>query len=515
MICNHLKIFLFIFSAISLLAVSSCSKIDDFGSLNSDPNAAQDPYPAGLLTNTLVNFGATYAFDAGGISTTGALYSQLYSETQYTEVSRYQKTNSSWDGYYAGAIKDLQVIIDYNTNSETATSAAAYGPNENQIAIARILKAYIFWFLTDSYGDIPYKGVFTNNGIIPYTSQQEVYDSLFAEMDGAVNQFQVPGLDDDVVKGDILFSPTSASTQIKKWQQFANSARALMALRLSKVNPDLGKQQFLAALAAPGGVLEEGDNVTENYPGGNFPSPIYNYYNITSRKDYAVSDVLIDFMGNTSDDRVYAYATTTTGFPYGLTRDAAIDFNNSTPGWARIGGSGIFADGINWGAETAPLVILSSAEIYLARAEAAFLGWTTESIEDLYLTGIKESYKQWDVYAGTISDAFGGGELNGEDYDAYVAQDGIALTNDANDYEKIATQEWIAHYPKGWMAWADWRRTGYPELTPASGQSAIPLRISYSQTEFSLNPSNVATSAAQYTGSDGTNSIYAPLWWDK
>lgn len=517
-----------LYLAVSICAmalITSCSKIDDFGDTNIDPNAATSPYTAGLLTNTLSNIGSALAWDQGGFSTQQGLYCQYFSETQYPEISSYAKPNNNWDGYYAGALKDLQVIIDYNSDPATAGIASSYGTNSNQIAIAKILKSWYFWFLADTYGDIPYKDIFniSNSGIIAYTSQQEVYDSLFKELDEAVTMFDAGGT---VVQGDILFNPASASTQVAKWQQLANSLRLIMALRLSKVDASKGKTEFNAALNAPGGVLQEGNNVNLTYPGGNFPNPFYNYINITRRDDYGMSDVMVDWMENLYDDRLYVFARNVptnldvTGFPYGLTRTEAIDFANSNPGWTRPVGSStsIFADGTNFIDQASPVTVLGSAEVFLARAEAAKLGWTTEDAEELYYTGIKENWKQWDIYAGLLQPAYGGVELNGEDYDYYISQEDIALTGDDGDIEKIATQEWVSHYPKGWMGWADWRRTGFPTLTPSvnSQYNKIPVRVPYGQNEYSLNPNNVATAAGQYTGADATsNSMYGPVWWDK
>src|SRR5699024_5684540 len=101
-------------------------------------------------------FGTGLAYDA-------ALYAQYFSETQYTEASRYATQVLNWGGFYSGNsvtltpnLNDLQVIIDYNSDPETAPLAAINGSNANQIATARILKAYLFWLLTDSYGDLPY-----------------------------------------------------------------------------------------------------------------------------------------------------------------------------------------------------------------------------------------------------------------------------------------------------------------------------------------------------------------------
>lgn len=500
------------------MGVVSCSKIDEFGNMNTNPTVPLTPLTPALLTQTLSNFASTYAWDQGGISTVSGLYSQYFSETQYTEASRYAKPTSNWDGYYAGNIKDLQTIIDYNTDPATAPIALAYGSNANQIAIARILKAYITWFLTDTWGDVPYNGILNaeDNGVIPYTSQQDIYNSLFTELSGAVAQFD----DGPAVTGDILFSG-----DITQWKKFANSARALIALRLSKVDPARGATEFNAALNADGGVFEEGEGAVMKYPGGNFNSPVYNYYNITARQDYAVSETLVDFLNTNYDDRAYVLATAAVGavpkgFPYGLTRDDAISFANSNPSWAKVVGTSktIYADGTDFNVATSPVTILGSSEIYLARAEAAYLGWTEESVEDNYYTGISENWKQWDIYAGTLLPIYGGVTLDGDDYYYYISQDIIALGGEgSDDYSKIMTQQWIAHYPKGWLGWADWKRTGYPELAPAPGMEAngIPRRFPYGPNEYNLNSANVTPAAQQYTGGgQSTDSQYGHMWWD-
>ena len=123
--------------AATLLAVLGigCS---DFGDTNVSPNAAETPLTSALLTNALTTLGGTTAF------TTAGLYCQYFSETQYTDVSRYSLQNISWSGDMAGSMYDLQNIININSNPETAEYAAFNGSNNNQIAVARILKAYRF-----------------------------------------------------------------------------------------------------------------------------------------------------------------------------------------------------------------------------------------------------------------------------------------------------------------------------------------------------------------------------------
>jgi hypothetical protein len=121
---------------VSLFTVASCDKIKDFKDTNIDQNQTASPIPSALLTNVESNMGANLGYDAGGINTGSGLYAQYYSETQYTEVSRYNKPTYNYDTYYAGAIEDLQNIIDYN--SDPASAYCRAGSNNDQIAIARI-----------------------------------------------------------------------------------------------------------------------------------------------------------------------------------------------------------------------------------------------------------------------------------------------------------------------------------------------------------------------------------------
>src|SRR6476619_2919540 len=155
------------------ITILSCNKIDEFGDINQNPGAALESVPSALLTNALSSLG-NETWDApftgsAGLTTVSGLYCQYFSETQYTEMSTYAKPNINWDNYYAGKLYDLQIIINYNSDSLTAAKAAAYGSNNNQIAVARILKVYLFSLLTNTYGDLPYSGALkADNGIVAF-----------------------------------------------------------------------------------------------------------------------------------------------------------------------------------------------------------------------------------------------------------------------------------------------------------------------------------------------------------
>jgi hypothetical protein len=467
----------------SLFTVTSCDKIKDFKNLNTNPNQTTTPIPSALLTNVEANLGANLGFDAGGINTGSGLYAQYYSETQYTEVSRYNRPNYNYDAYYAGPLEDLQNIISYNSDPATAGAAAVFGSNQNQIAIARILKAHYVKFLTDAVGDLPYFDALKGNaGVITakYDNQQAIYQDLLKELTEAVAQFDDNGV---TVQGDVIFDGNVA-----QWKKYANSLRLLLALNMQKADAATGKTEFLAALNDPAGVIENNsDNVTINYPGGNFPQPIYNYYVLIQRLDFAVSETMTDQLSSTSDPRASVFATSSKGFPYGLTRDDAVAFAGANADWAMILAGLNTPSASSW-------TLISAANIDLARAEAAQLGWTSDVVATQFANGIQASFDQWGLGSAAT----------------YIAAQG------APDAQKIAVQEWLAFFPNGLEGWDVVRRTGFPTLTPAPGTTnGIPRRATYGTSDYNYNAANVTDAAARYTVNGIPDSQWARIWWDQ
>lgn len=469
--------------ALGVLATlfTGCSKsISDFGDINNNPNATTVPITSALLTNVLANAGGYVWGD--GINTTAGLYCQYMSETQYTDASRYATPTINWDGIYAGDLYDLQNIINVNSNADTKAVAAQFGSNNNQIAVARIMKAYIFRMLTDAYGDIPYFEALKGKGTIAYDKQEQIYPDLIKELKAAVAQFD-GGAN---VQGDVMFNGN-----VTKWKKFANSQIAIIALRMSKANAASGKTEFAAALAA--GVIDNNaDNATIVYPGGNYRNPIYNYYVITQRFDYAVSNTITNNLTAKNDPRINAFGSNPKGFPYGLTRSEALAWQTSNPTFA-------FLYGFTATPQTMGMSLLTAGQVFLARAEAARLGWTAETASTVYDAGITAEMNRWGISnAGAIA--------------TYLAQPEIALTGAAGDAQKIAEQRWLSFFPDGNQGWAEWRRTGFPALSPAPGTTKqIPRRIPYGPNEPLYNPTNYAAAAANFS----SNSQDAKVWWDK
>lgn len=482
-------------------SITGCQKnISDFGNMNQDPGRPTTPVPSALLANVTSGLG-NWIFDGNYYRNTSvpAMYAQYLSQTQYTEESQYLPVNYNWTVYYAGStngtglartnLMDLQTIINYNTDEKTKEVAAKSGSNANQIAVARILKAYLFWIITDQYGDIPYTGTLQGNPDVAYDSQKDVYADILKELKEAVAEFD----GGDMPQGDLLFGGNKA-----QWTKFANSIRLLMALRMSVVDPTTGKAEFNSALNA--GVIEDNtDNATIHYPGGSFPNPFYEYYNIIQRKDISPSEFFVNTLKNMGDSRLSMFASSDIGFPYGLSRDDATNWSDGHPGWAFVMSPDYYNN------DQSPMFLITAAHVWLARAEAALYGWTAEDVATDYSNGIEDSWKQWDVYDGT-------------DFASYMANASVSLGGGSTDQmkAKIILQRYIAFYPDGKQGWAVWRKTGIPALTPAPGTSTgIPGRYPYGTDEINLNPTNEKAAATKYSVGGVDNSMFAKLWWAK
>ena len=454
----------------------------DFGDINVSPNAAQTPLTSALLTNALSSLGGTSAY------TTTALYCQYLSETQYTDASRYSIQDVNWSGEMAGAIYDLQNIININSDPATKDYASFNGSNNNQIAVARILKAYRFSILTDRYGDMPYSEALQGNSQPKFDLQSAIYADLFKELDEAVVQFDGASS----AKGDVLFNGDKT-----KWKKFANSYRLILALRVSKVDANLGKTQFLDALASPGGVFESNaDNAVVAYPGGAFKNP---WFGVGG--DFGVSKTISDFLNSNADTRLNAFGNPVggvlVGVPYGLQRNDAIAFTGSNPNWSLVLNTA-------YRQQTSVLSLLTYSDVLLAQAEARQLGWLTSgaTAKELYEDGIQASWEQWGVF-------------DQDKFDAYLAKTAVAFTA-GNELERIGTQRWLSFYPNGNQGWSEWRRTGFPALAPSPSpvntSKQIPTRFIYPTGEYNLNGTNLQDAVTRISGGD---TMDGRVWWDK
>jgi hypothetical protein len=468
------------------LLSSGCKK-HDFGSTDTNPYITSTPVTQNLLTGALRSL-PTVTNDA-----TGALYAQHISDVQYTDGGRYLTINFAYGGFYTGALLSLTKIIQYNTDPATAAAAAANGSNANQIAIARILKAFFFFHITNRWGDIPYSEALKQgeNFSPKFDKQADIYTDLFKELKEAAAQFD----GGKVVTGDIFLSG-----DVARYKEFANSLRLIMALRLSKADAAKGKAEFLDAKGA-GVVMTNAKTFKYNHLNETANQSAW-YARYLTRFDFAISKPLLDFMKVLNDPRIPAFADKPTdgnanyvGMPYGLAVTSGIP--NTSVSYV----------GANLRKQNAPEFILSSAHVLFTLAEGEKRGWNAGNAPNeaqaaiYYNEGIKVSMEQYGVY--TVGA-----------HATYIAQPDVAYTA-ADAIKKISEQRWIGLYLNGYEAWAEWRRTGFPTLSPGPAPLSlggqIPRRQAYALQERDLNGVNYKAVVA----SQGPDEVNTKIWIDK
>jgi hypothetical protein len=247
---------------------------------------------------------------------------------------------------------------------------------------------------------------------------------------------------------------------------------------------------------ADGPLASNADNVKYTYLSeSNNEHPLYNNYITGNRKDYAVSDVMINNMVANGDPRLPAIADKNINLKYVGVPDGVF------PAVSKAQDVSLAATSMRL--QNSPANVLTYAQILFSKAEAAKLGWISGDAKEFYEAAITASIQQW-LGANPSAEAISG----------YLAQPNVQF-DDAKAFEQIATQKWIALFYQGNEAWAEWRRTGFPVLKPAakplnlSGQ--IPRRMAYVVTEGTLNKVNYDKVVA----SQGPDTQETRVWWDK
>ncbi|TRZ41989.1 SusD/RagB family nutrient-binding outer membrane lipoprotein [Robertkochia solimangrovi] len=462
----------------------SCDSVD-FGNVNDNPNGPTAAVTSQLLTQ------AEKTISSIGTNMTGILYTQQITEGQYPGESRYSTLTYSYNDYYVGPIQNLNEIIKLNTDEATMDEAGNYGDNGNQVAVAKLIRAYILQFMTDRWGGLPWSEAFQgiDSPQPKFDTQEELYNTMFAEVEEALDLID---LDANGPDGDILFSGS-----MDRWVIFANSLKMTLAIRISHVNPTLAKSKFEEVIASGNYIDSNADNIEFPYTSDDASdSPWHDRFK--TREDYIVAETMVEALRSNLDPRLFKYAEpardsvyANPAFPGGI--DAAYvgapdgKVNGNVPDYSFPPAIIIYDD------NTYPTPIFTAAQMKLTMAEAALNGWNTGSdAATLFEEGIAASMDYWGVDAADIDD--------------YLA------SHTTVDIDAIAYEKWIALYMNGPEAWAEWRRLDAPALTPSefAADPRIPVRHAYSATVESANEENYnAIIAIQ-----GTDDLHTKLWWD-
>jgi hypothetical protein len=269
-----------------------------------------------------------------------------------------------------------------------------------------------------------------------------------------------------------------------------------LAMRLSEVDEATARAAFEAAWNA-GPFTSNADNAALEWPGAPYQNPIFE--NWQGRDDHGISATMVDSLKSLADPRLALYAEPATqdGEYRGLQNNVRVP-EFSLAWYSRIGNLWR-ADG-----EATPTPLITYSEVLFLAAEAAARGWIAGDPAALYTEAIRANMNQWDAQspANAPTDA---------EIEAYLAQPRIAY-DAATGLQQIQLQKWISLFMNGSEAWANWRRTGMPNLTagPDLAVSRIPIRLPYPSLEQSLNAANLNEALSRQGGG---RDLVTPVWW--
>ena len=401
-------------------------------------------------------------------------------------------------------------------------------------AVAQIVQVTAMSRVTDIYGPIPYSRVGEGLSTVPYDSQQDVYKQFFAQLDNAAASLraQINGgaaLPFDFSTFDVVYNGN-----FTQWLRFANSLRLRLAMHIVKADLATAKAEAEKALnPANGGVItDNADNMTVKVT-GDFTNPLV--FIAKNWADIRIGAAIQCYLTGYKDPRISRYMDKATDPATGLKGEyKGIRIGSQVDKSKYQTYSSLNTDD---GASPAftlktPIQVMTAAEVYFLRAEAAFRGWSNAggSVQQLYEQGITTSMAQWQVNApGYLADDKSTPDAYTDPKNPANNSNGKPSTitikwnesaTDKDKMERIITQKWIAMFPEGQEAWTEFRRTGYPKLFPVvnnrSGNTISTdvqiRRLPFPQNEYNTNPATVAD-AVKLLGTGGDNGG-TRLWWD-
>lgn len=436
-------------------------------------------------------------------------------------ISNFNPTND-WSRVFL--ISD-RIISTLYSNLNTVRQVSLNTNNPVPYAIAQIIKVSAMSRVTDTYGPIPYSKIGQDGKItIPYDTQEEVYNKFFEELNEAITTLTEHRNSALVASADFVYNGN-----VQKWVKYANSLKLRLAIRIANVSPVKAKEMAESAASHELGLIEtNADNATWKYF-GSITNPLFmavRYNEGDSGGDTHPAADIVCYMNGYNDNRRASYFEESkwAGQPYvGLRRSINLSrANDFFINYSRVKISA--SDPVLW---------MNAAEVSFLRAEAvAVYGFNMGgSAAEFYENGIRLSFDQW---GATGADAYLADDtsipalyidpagLNTYDRnltDITIKWDEAASTSEKQ--ERIITQKWIANWMLGNEAWADYRRTGYPKLLPATDEGNLSggvvdnekgaRRMPYPSEEYTSNTVNVQYAVSNYLG--GPDNMATDVWW--
>lgn len=416
-----------------------------------------------------------------------------------------------WDRYYSNIAKNVEDLL---------LQTAEDPEDANLNHITQIVRVIMYHRLTDLYGDIPYSeaGRGATDGITQpkYDAQSDIYADMLANLESAANGLNASGR--SFGDGDLIYQG-----DVEQWRKLANSLMLRLGMRLIKVDP--AAAQSWAQKAIAGGTMESNDDIA--FIPHNDPAGWKNGNGLVFQADGSprISEFFVNWMNDHQDPRLYVYGTVPVegappvGMPNGrITGGSDADHgieNHSS--WISCGdnpdsepepcGMAVYMvphtviKGID-----DPMFFMTYAEVELLKAEAAQRGWHSGDAGTHYANGVRAAMEYLAMYGADAA-------ISSDAIDAYLTANPY---DPANGIKMINEQIWAAVLLNEYEAFANWRRTGFPDLAAVNYPGnvtggTIPRRLRYRENEAVANPDNYSAAIS----AQGPDLLTTRVWWDK
>ncbi|MCK5824882.1 MAG: SusD/RagB family nutrient-binding outer membrane lipoprotein [Ichthyobacteriaceae bacterium] len=534
------------------LGLGSC---DHFEELNTDPTTSTVANPQSLVSTVQLRYSGDREVQWRSLAAYHMPFIQMISDGW--TVSRgqvYEQDKSYMEYFWKSSYRNIGDLQDAITESNKEGNEHLV----NYAAVARIMKVLVFSQLTDTYGDVPYfeavKGY--DEGILhpKYDNQKDIYTDFFKELKEAVAQFDT----EKNLDGDLIYSGN-----IENWKKFANSLRLRLAMRLINVDNALAKTEAESAVAEgvfqayTDGAIVMHDNQNVSTSGspeirGNGFSQVQNF----SEEIIVACETYAGYLRDNNDPRfsmmfgIYGAYTddASSNLMYKSTTKTSVDVTSQ---YLKKEGKlvgfpaakflwdpmdvGTEAENIFTWATTSVIkngkevkiaryfkalqirreltlvdmstIYQSYSEVELWKAEMATYGWNNggEDAKTCFSNAVNASVTELISVYGANADLAG-------DVDTYID----AIWASAGAFEVINRQHYVNNFFNGIEGFANWRRSGFPLLKPASHTKTdpklnglIPRRLAYPNSEMNYNVDMIKDHL-----NNGVNFWGAPVWWD-
>lgn len=338
----------------------------------------------------------------------------------------------SWATFYSNG-----GLIDIRKVQDFAREAN----DRKYLGIAQVWEALVMSYAADFWGNIPYREALKNRTPV-LDPQAQVYADLQLVLDSAIANIAAGGAGPGAV--DKVYGGSSA-----QWTKAAYSLKARLHLRVAAVdNAAYGR----ALTAAQLGIISPADNFTSYQSSTAGEENIWFQFRRGRGTDVGAGKFLVDLLRSRNDPRLTQYFGPAGG---GVVRGALPGEEDETVSWLSAErGAPEFRQ---------PILTADETQLIIAEAQAR--------------TGNGAALASMNVVRAR-----------------YGLAPKLALAG-AGLLTAILEEKYVSNFQNP-EAWADYKRTCYPNIALANGATSIPVRFIYGSDERTTNPNIPNANAA-------------------